>query len=125
LLKDVLFPRIQALKSVLDLSTFMLRHITVNTGLILEEKYIYLFSVEEVNRLVLQGVPFRDAYKQVGRDIETGKYKPDYNIHHTHEGSIGNPCTLEIRAKMEGVLYGFDFDAVKESLEKLLLPLSE
>lgn len=123
LLKEVLFPRIQAMKSVLDLSTFMLRHITINTGLILQEKYIYLFSVEEVNRLVLQGVPFRDAYKQVGLAIEKGQYKPDYNIHHTHEGSIGNPCTNEIRAKMEGVLYGFDFEAVKESMEKLLLPL--
>lgn len=123
LLKEVLFPRIQAMKSVLDLSTFMLRHITINTGLILQEKYIYLFSVEEVNKLVLQGVPFRDAYKQVALAIEKGQYKPDYHIHHTHEGSIGKPCTDEIRAKMEGVLYGFDFEAVKESLEKLLLPL--
>ncbi len=97
LLKDVLMPRIQSLKSVLDMSNYMLQSISVNKDLIKQDKYQYLFSVERVNELVLQGVPFRDAYKQVGTEIESGKFTPNYNIAHTHEGSIGNPCIDEIK----------------------------
>ena len=120
LLKDVLFPKIQILKSSLDLADFMLRRITVRPDLVKQEKYQYLFTVEEVNKLVLSGVPFRDAYKQVGFDIEQNKYLPDYKIHHTHEGSLGNLCLDEIKAKMESILYTFDFDTVHEHIEGLL-----
>jgi len=120
LLKDVLFPKIQILKSSLDLADFMLRRITVRADLVTQEKYQYLFTVEEVNKLVLSGVPFRDAYKQVGLDIEQNKYLPDYKIHHTHEGSLGNLCLDEIKAKMESVLYTFDFDSVHDHINELV-----
>lgn len=120
LLKDVLFPKIQIIKSCLDLSDFMLRRITIRPDLVRQEKYQYLFTVEEVNKLVLSGVPFREAYKQVGLDIEQNKYLPDYKIHHTHEGSLGNLCLDEIKAKMESVLYTFDFDSVHEHIHELV-----
>ena len=120
LLKDVMMPKIQILKSVLDIANYMLQHISVNSDLIKQEKYQYLFSVERVNELVLSGIPFRDAYKQVGAEIESGKFIPNYNINHTHEGSIGNPCIPEIRAKIDGVLYEFDFDGVGEKIKILL-----
>jgi len=120
LLKDVLFPKIEILKSSLEVSDFMLRRITVRTDLVKQEKYQYLFTVEQVNRLVLTGIPFRDAYKQVGLDIELNKYLPDYKIYHTHEGSLGNLCLSEIRQKMESVLYTFDFDTIHNKLEALL-----
>ena len=80
LLKDVMMPKIQILKSVLDIANYMLQHISVNADLIKQEKYQYLFSVERVNELVLSGIPFRDAYKQVGAEIESGKFVPNYNI---------------------------------------------
>ena len=120
LLKDVMMPKIQILKSVLDIANYMLQHISVNADLIKQEKYQYLFSVERVNELVLSGIPFRDAYKQVGAEIESGKFVPNYNITHSHEGSIGNPCIAEIKAKMDGVLYGFDFEGVGEKVRKLV-----
>ena len=120
LLKEAVFPKIQAMKSILDLSTYMLTHIKINVDLIVQDKYKYLFTVEEVNKLVLTGIPFRDAYKKIGLDIENGNYTPNYNIHHTHEGSIGNLCLSEIKSKLEGVMYGFDFDAVHEKVKKLL-----
>lgn len=120
LLKDVMMPKIQSLKTVLDIANYMLQYISVNENLINQDKYTYLFSVERVNELVLSGLPFRDAYKQVGKEIEDGIFKPDYTIQHTHEGSIGNPCIEEIKSKMEGVLYGFDFEGVHEKVDKLL-----
>ncbi|MEP7267630.1 MAG: argininosuccinate lyase [Saprospiraceae bacterium] len=120
LLKDVMMPKLQSLKSVLDLANYMLQYISVNEDLIKQPKYNYLFSVERVNELVLSGVPFRDAYKQVGAEIEKGEFKPNYSIQHTHEGSIGNLCLTEIKAKMEAVLYGFDFESVHEKTKALL-----
>lgn len=120
LLKDVMMPKIQSLKTVLDIANYMLQYISVNENLINQDKYTYLFSVERVNELVLSGLPFRDAYKQVGKEIEDGIFKPDYTIQHTHEGSIGNPCIEEIKSKMEGVLYGFDFEGVHDKVDKLL-----
>lgn len=122
LLKDVMMPKIQILKSVLDIANYMLQHISVNSDLIKQDKYQYLFSVERVNELVLAGIPFRDAYKQVGTEIESGKFVPNYNVRHSHEGSIGNPCIGEIKAKMDGVLYGFDFDGVREKIKNLVSP---
>ncbi len=120
LLKEVMFPKIQALKSVLDLSAFMLEKISINKDLVQQDKYQYLFTVEQVNKLVLSGIPFRDAYKKVGKDVEEGIYRPDYNIHHTHEGSIGNLCLPDIQSKMESLLYTFDFEGVEERMANLL-----
>ncbi|MBO7645543.1 MAG: argininosuccinate lyase, partial [Prevotella sp.] len=79
-----------------------------------------IFSVEEVNRLAAEGMPFRDAYKKVGLDIEAGNFTPDKNIHHTHEGSIGNLCNDRIRQLMENILKDFNFEKVDEAISKLI-----
>ena len=84
-----------------------------------DEKYKLAFSVEEVNNLVLKGVPFRDAYKLVGAQIENGEFEADLNINHTHEGSIGNLCTDRIKHKMDAVISGFGFDKVESALSEL------
>src|SRR5471030_2505361 len=112
LLKELLFPAFADLKNCLHMATFMLQNITVKTDILNDLKYAYLFSVEEVNRLVLQGVPFRDAYKQVGLAIEKGNFKPDKKVSHTHEGSIGNLGNEEITASMDKLLGEFNFDKV-------------
>ena len=83
-------------------------------------KYLFIFSVEEVNRLASEGMPFRDAYKKVGLDIEAGKFTHNKQVHHTHEGSIGNLCNDRIEAMMHEVVGGFDFSKM-ESAEKALL----
>ncbi|HYW34985.1 MAG TPA: argininosuccinate lyase, partial [Balneolaceae bacterium] len=106
LLKEKLFPAVQTLKSCLHISTFMLKHIQVNEKAIEDEKYKYIYSVEEVNKNVLEGVPFREAYQQVGRAIEEGHFEPDRKLHHTHEGSIGNLCNKEIQKKFKQVYGG-------------------
>ena len=76
-----------------------LKNIKVRTDIIEEDKYLYLFSVEEVNKLVQSGIPFRDAYKIVGKNIDEGTFNPDKKVHHTHKGSLGNLCLDEIVAK--------------------------
>lgn len=118
-IKEIFIPALNELENCLDITTETLKEIKVN-DVINDPKYNYIFSVEEVNRLVLEGVPFRDAYKKVGLDIEAGKYTPDKNIGHTHEGSIGNLCNAEIKAYFEGVWSGFTFDKVNATLELLL-----
>lgn len=99
LLKEKLFPAVETLKSCLRISEFMLRHIEVNDEAIEDEKYKYIYSVEEVNKKVLEGVPFREAYQQIGKAIEEGNFEPDRDIRHTHEGSIGNLSNDEIQKK--------------------------
>ena len=89
-------------------STNSLKPATVNTDILNERKYDYLFTVEDVNRLVLAGIPFREAYKQVGMAVQHGRYRPTREVHHTHEGSIGNLCTAQIRRKMERVMSEFE-----------------
>lgn len=101
LLKDSLFPSIVSLTDCLDITEFMFNHLEVNASVIDQSKYDLLFSVENVNVLVNKGVPFRDAYLQVGKEIEEGTFKPLRNPTHTHEGSIGNLCNKEIRGKFE------------------------
>jgi len=98
----------------------MLSQVQVKKDLLADEKYKYLFSVEEVNKLVLQGMPFRDAYKQTGLAIEQGKFDYSTHIHHTHEGSIGNLCNPEIRAMMQNTVQSFNFSKVNRALEQLL-----
>ena len=100
LLKDVLFPAIETLHSILQMSHFMLQHISVNNDILNDDKYQYLFTVEKVNNLVLQGIPFREAYQQVGRDVQEGNFHSEKQVNHTHAGSIGNLCTEEIKGKM-------------------------
>ena len=108
LLKDILFPATTEIKRTLSMCDFMLAHLKVNTDILDERKYDYLFTVEDVNRLVLAGVPFREAYKQVGMAVQRGEYRPTREVHHTHEGSIGNLCTAQIRRKMERVMSEFE-----------------
>ncbi|TWJ04506.1 argininosuccinate lyase [Mucilaginibacter frigoritolerans] len=120
LLKELLFPAFTDLKNCLHMATFMLKHVTVNAGILNDPKYAYLFSVEEVNRMVLNGTPFRDAYKQVGAAIEKGEFNPDKTVNHTHEGSIGNLGNEQITASMNKVVKSFDFDKVKEAIDKLV-----
>ena len=120
LLKELLFPAIQNLKDCLRMMQLMLSNIKVQDHILSDEKYKFLFSVEEVNKLVLAGMPFRDAYKKVGMDIEKGLYHPDTNVHHTHEGSIGNLCLSEIRSSMESALAEFRFAEVEAKLSALV-----
>ena len=108
LLKEILFPAIDTLHALLDITLFMLRHIRVNENILHDAQYDYLFTVEEVNKKVLAGVPFRDAYKQVGAQVAAGAFVPDKAVAHTHKGSIGNLCTAAIRAKLDALLTLFD-----------------
>ena len=99
---------------------FALPQMQPKANILDDDKYKYLYSVEVVNKLALEGVPFRDAYRQVGMDIENGTFNPDRTLNHTHEGSIGNLCTAEIKEKWERVWSGFGFEAVFEQLGKIV-----
>jgi argininosuccinate lyase len=120
LLKELLFPAFADLKNCLHMATFMLQHIEVKTDILNDPKYAYLFSVEEVNRLVLNGTPFRDAYKQVGLAIEQGNFNPDKKVNHTHEGSIGNLGNEQIASAMDQLLNNFNFDKVEKAIKNLV-----
>jgi argininosuccinate lyase len=122
IIKEVFLPSFDELKDCLRMATHMIREIKVNEHILDDDKYALMFSVEEVNRLVLKGVPFRDAYKQVGLNIEAGGFTPNKTICHTHEGSIGNLCNDSISALMQNVIDGFSFNKVNEA-EKALLSL--
>lgn len=102
------------------MANFMLQHVTVKTNILDDQRYAYLFSVEEVNRQVLDGVPFRDAYKQVGLAIEEGNFNPDKSINHTHEGSIGNLGNHEINEAMNTLLQQFKFTKTAQAIEELV-----
>ncbi len=104
LLKDIIFPATTEMISCLDMCDFMLQHIKVNPDIISDRKYDYLFTVEDVNRLVQSGMPFRDAYRTVGMKVQEGSYVPTRRVHHTHEGSIGNLCNDRIAVKMQNVI---------------------
>ncbi|HCW06425.1 MAG TPA: argininosuccinate lyase, partial [Cytophagales bacterium] len=120
LLKEKLFPAFQTLKDCLRMATLMLSNIQVKDHLLEDEKYKYLFSVEEVNKLVVSGMPFRDAYKKVGKEIEEGKFSYTTKINHTHEGSIGNLCNDEIKSSFNNALSKFAFEQVNASIKKLI-----
>ncbi len=104
LLKDIIFPAFAELRSCLDMCDFMLAHISVKQNILDDPKYNYLFTVEDVNRLALNGMPFREAYRTVGMQVQNGEYTPTKSVHHTHEGSIGNLCNDRIAAKMDSVM---------------------
>ena len=101
LLKDILFPATTELCNCLQMCNMMLQHIRIRRDIIEDSRYDYLFTVEDVNRLVLSGVPFREAYRQVGMQVQQGEYKPTREVEHTHSGSIGNLCNDLIAQKME------------------------
>ena len=103
LLKDILFPAIEEIRRSVVMCDFMLQHIQIKESILEDERYNYLFTVEDVNRLVMDGVPFREAYKQVGLEVHEGRYTPTREVNHTHEGSIGNLCNEAIRMKMDVV----------------------
>ncbi|MGX1931277.1 argininosuccinate lyase [Flagellimonas sp. 2504JD4-2] len=104
LVKEVIVPAIQDIKACLEMMVFSLKEIQVNTKILDDPRYDYLFSVDTLNELVKSGMPFRDAYKSMGKDIEAGTFTPKKDINHTHEGSLGNLCLAEIRSKIERVL---------------------
>ncbi len=120
LLKEHIIPAFENLQNCLQMAGLMLSNIEVKKDLLKDEKYKYLFSVEEVNKLVLQGTPFRDAYKKVGLDIEAGNFNYTPITAHTHEGSIGNLCNAQIQHMMEVVIQKFNFNKVHKAMEQLL-----
>ena len=120
LVKEIFVPAFADLQECLEMTAAMMSRIEVNKNILDDSKYDYLFSVEEVNRLVLEGMPFRDAYKKVGLDIEAGNFRPDKNIRHTHEGSIGNLCNDKIQSYKNSVEKEFGFEKVEEAVKKLL-----
>ena len=103
LVKEIIVPAIQDMKACLEILTFSLKEIRVNKNILDDPKYDYLFSVDTLNELVQNGMPFRDAYKKMGQEINDGTFTPKRDIHHTHEGSLGNLCLKEIHDKMKKV----------------------
>jgi len=120
LLKEKLFPAIGTLKDCLRMTHMMISAIEVKEEILNDEKYKYLFSVEEVNKLVLSGMPFRDAYKKTGMDIEHGKFTWSTQLQHTHEGSIGNLMNDKVKENFENVLGSFHFEKTTEAVNTLL-----
>src|SRR5690606_11654318 len=120
LLKENLFPALVSLKECLTMTAFMLENIRIKDHILDDPRYDYLFSVEVVNNEVLRGVPFREAYKQVGMAIERGEFVPSKQVHHTHEGSIGNLCNEEITAAFDQVVKSFGFERVNQALQELI-----
>ncbi|MFZ9236124.1 MAG: argininosuccinate lyase [Algoriphagus sp.] len=121
LLKEEIFPALSTLRSCLQMSKFMLQSIQVRKNILDDPFYMHLFSVEVVNELVLQGVPFRDAYKKVGGDIEANRFVANQEqVNHTHEGSIGNLCLPEIQSKLDQARSKFDFQKMDQAVSSLL-----
>ncbi|MFV0483075.1 MAG: argininosuccinate lyase [Bacteroidales bacterium] len=120
LLKEVLFPAIEELKSCLDVCKYGMSKVAVRKDIIADSMYDCMFSVEEVNKLVQKGIPFRDAYKQVAHKIDIGEYAPTRKVLHTHAGSIGNLCTDLVRHKMEKIISDFQFMDVSRSIAVLV-----
>ena len=120
LVKEVFIPAFDMLEECITMVAYMLEHITVKEDILSDTKYDAIFSVEEVNRLALEeGVPFREAYTQVGASIENGTFVPNKNINHTHQGSIGNLCNDMIEAKMNSIIEGFPFNTIDSAINKL------
>ena len=120
IIKEVFLPAFQELKDCLQMATYIMHEIRVNEHILDDKRYDPIFSVEEVNRLAREGMPFRDAYKKVGLEIEAGEFTPVKEVHHTHEGSIGNLCNNRITALMQETMDGFHFERM-EAAEKALL----
>lgn len=119
MVKEVFLPAFEELEDCLTMVTYMIHHITVRDNILDDSKYDPIFSVEEVNRLVLEGVPFRDAYVRVGHAIENGEFHADKMIHHTHQGSMGNLCNDRISARMDSIVGSFSFGEIERTLDTL------
>jgi len=119
-IKESFLPSLSEIQTILQVFTFAIGKVNVNNHILDDPRYAHLFSVEEVNRLVLEGVAFRDAYKQVGKQIEEGTFKPDFKIAHTHEGSLGNLCNSQIASKFFQIYAVFDKDKVEQVKAHLL-----
>lgn len=120
IIKEIFIPAFDDLKDCIKMTSHIMQEVKINDKILDDPKYDFIFSVEEVNRLAAEGMPFRDAYKKVGLDIESGNFKPNKNISHTHEGSIGNLCNDKISALMQKVMSQFSFDKVDEAANSLL-----
>jgi len=120
IIKEVFIPAFQELKDCLHMTTYIMNEIKVNEHILDDDKYLLIFSVEEVNRLAAEGMPFRDAYKKVGLDIEAGKFTHGKTVDHTHEGSIGNLCNDKISLLMQNIVDGFNFDKMIQAEKSLL-----
>ena len=120
IIKEVFIPAFSELKDCLEMTNLMMSRLMVNENILSDPKYDFLFSVETVNKLTLSGVPFRDAYKQIGLAIEAGKFNPDKSIQHTHEGSIGNLCNDEILAYKHEIIEQFNFGRITRAIDQLL-----
>jgi len=108
------------LKDCINMAALMLENIEVKTDILSDEKYKYLFSVEEVNKLVNEGIPFRDAYKKIGLDIEAGQFSYSTNVHHTHEGSMGNLMNEKTAINMKAAIDSFHFEKYHAAISQLL-----
>ncbi len=120
IIKEVFLPAFDDMRDCLQMTAYIINKMRVNENILDNPIYDNMFSVEEVNRLARKGIPFRDAYKKVGLDIEAGNFTPDKNIHHTHEGSIGNLCNDRIETLMNETIKGFNFERMEKAVEKLL-----
>ena len=120
IIKEVFLPAFGELKDCLQMAAYIINKIEVRDDILDNPMYDPMFSVETVNKLASEGLPFREAYKKVGLDIEAGTFRPDKDIHHTHEGSIGNLCNDRIQALMDNVFEGFAFERVLEAEKELL-----
>ena len=120
IIKEIFLPAFEELLDCLQISSYIMGRIKINEHILDDDKYLYMFSVEEVNRLASEGMPFRDAYKKVGLDIEAGKFTHAKEVHHTHAGSIGNLCNDKIEELMNEALKGFNFETVKQAENNLL-----
>lgn len=119
ILKEVYLPMFEELETCIDIATYAIKNLRVNRDILDDRKYDHIFSVEAVNKMVLEGVPFRDAYREIGRQIAEGEYKPERKVEHTHEGSIGNLCLPEIKTKKDKILSSFNFSVVQHAVAKL------
>ncbi len=120
IIKESLFPAFENLENCLTLSAYIMDKLEIKENILDDEKYKYIFSVEEVNKKVIKGVPFREAYDIISKSIQQNNYAPDKTIHHTHEGSIGNLCNDKIKEKMNKILAGYEFEKAEDALSKLL-----
>ena len=121
IIKECFLPAFEELKDCLRMCTYIISKIEVKRDILDNPMYDAIFSVEEVNKLAADGMPFRDAYKKVGLEIEAGKFVPNKDIHHTHEGSIGNLCNDRIVGLMDSIMQDFHFDKVDKAIKALLL----
>jgi argininosuccinate lyase len=120
IIKEVFLPAFQELRDCLQMSAYIIRKMEVNEEILSDPRYDLMFSVEEVNRLATEGMPFRDAYRKVGLDIEAGNFTPNKDIRHTHEGSIGNLCNDEISQLMDSLVGEFHFERIDKAVGALL-----